>query len=250
MAMLTKHQIYQDEEKSIEEFCECGSLMNCQSIFHRHTELNDLDSYYSLETYKILLCPTCKSVSIIFYSALLDTDHDEQFHEQDEPIKRVYTRKVLWGPVKPQHKAIPWTIADVVEQAESVLTISPRASIILCRAVLEQVCNDFDIPRERLNKDGKLVPVTLHHRLERLVDKESLPNNLKKMLDSIKDIGNLGAHGTQFDFKYTMKVSSEDASNLIGLIHYVIERLYVHKAREEEALQTLRQLEKRFLNLE
>ena len=75
--------------------------------------------------------------------------------EQERWLYRRYTRKVLYSPKERFHLSIPHAISEVVNQAQSVIYSSPRGSFILCRAVLEEICDEFKIPRESLNKKGK-----------------------------------------------------------------------------------------------
>jgi hypothetical protein len=90
-------------------------------------------------------------------------DGDEDENSGNEWIDRVYDRKVLCAPKKQIHAAIPQSIEDVL--AEAVMSSPPRATFILCRAVLEEICNDFVIPTEQQSSKGNSRYIKLHDRL-------------------------------------------------------------------------------------
>jgi len=237
--MITNVWLYEGEEVTIKEFCGCGSVTNRQSVFS-HTETNDEEDYYSIQTYKILLCPGCESVTVVLYHAIGSSGEDERFSQASEPRSYKYTRKVLHGPTKGTPQVVPWAIADVVKQAEAVMSSSFRACVILCRAALEEICSDFLIPSEEQNKKGERYFINLHERLERLVNQEHLDHTLKQVMSGVKNLGNLGAHSSQIAF--TKQIKAQDAAGLLDLVHYIIEKLYVQKAREQEASEILERL--------
>ena len=136
-------------------------------------------------------------------------------------------------------------LEEVLNQAESVVSNSPRASFILCRAVLEEICNDFEIPTEQQNNKGKNYFIKLHDRLSQLFEQEKLPEELQIIIKDIKDFGNEGAHSTHL--KFSQQVEIEDAGNLIMLVKYVLERLYVDRYRQKEAKNILKTLKSKVL---
>ena len=221
------------------EFCECGSLME----FKQEFEFKSYDSlytgspYYNDELFKIFACSACNSATVILYTALINLDEEDEHYE----IFRVYSRKVLYAPKKQLHGAIPRAIQEVLDQAESVISNSPRASFILCRAVLEEICNDFEIPTE----DNKSKFINLYKRLSILFEQETLPKELQMIIKSIKDFGNEGAHSAHL--KFSKQIKTEDAKNLIILVEYVLERLYVDRYRQQKAEDILKNLKNKVL---
>ncbi|WP_088892019.1 DUF4145 domain-containing protein [Leptolyngbya ohadii] len=233
-----------NEVEFFQEVCNCGGTLKCQTTFSYPWRDNEENSFYLLHVFKILTCVTCNEATVLLYTTLGDDDADEQWAEteHEEPQYRSYKRKVLYSPTTQLHHSIPPSIAEVFNQAEAVLPRSTRACFILCRAVLEEICNDFGIPAEGINNKGKTHPIRLGERLPQLFEKEQLAEDLKPIMNGIKDFGNEGAHPN--DPIFNKQVESEDAEILLELVSFVLERLYVDKYRKQksmEKLNTLRQ---------
>lgn len=96
-----------------------------------------------------------------------------------------------------------------------------------------------------MNDKGKTKFTNLKERLNLLFHKEGLEQELQVIIDGIRDLGNEGAHGQHAIF--TKNVSSEDATTLLSLLDYVLERLYVDKARAQAAAEELVQLKQKVL---
>ena len=230
------------------EFCNCGNLMKCETTF-RHQNGEDETPYYTIEIFEIFTCPACSKATIICYSTLGNGDDDEINRDNMEyEYYRDYRRTVLHAPRKQLHYAVPRSIAEVTYQAQSVLSKSSRASFILCRAVLEEICNDFKIPTVGVNKKGEDYFIMLGVRLTQLFEQEKMSNDLKTIIEGIKDLGNEGAHSDHLTFAKQVKV--EDANSLLMLVNYVVERLYVDKYRQQEAEEELIKLKEKILTSE
>lgn len=234
--------MYDGEVESSREFCNCGSVTKCERAFSRRWYDNEEDSYYKIQVFKILTCLTCRSVTVLLYTAGGIEEEDEQWAEMEpnKPQIRYYERAVLSAPAKQLHGSIPLSISEVVKQAEAVLARSPRASFILCRAVLEEICSDFKIPTESTSNKGKIIFKKLHDKLSQLFEQEQMPEELQTIIQGIKDLGNEGAHSDHLTFAKQVKV--QDAENLLTLVNYVLERLYVDRYRQQEAAETLKEL--------
>jgi uncharacterized protein (UPF0147 family) len=228
------------------ELCNCGNLMKSQTTF-RHQIRDDESPYYTIEIFEIFTCPACNKATLICYSAFGNEDDDENKDDAAE-FYRPYHRTVLHAPEKRLHYAIPQSIAEVAYQAQSVLYKSPRASFILCRAVLEEICNDFNIPAEGLNNKGKTYFVKLMERLRQLCEQEQMSEDLIAVMQGIRELGNEGAHSDHLTFSKQVKV--DDANSLLTLVNYVAERLYVDKYRQKEAEEVLSKLKGRILTSE
>ena len=227
------------------EFCNCGNLMKSETTF-RHRSEENISSYYTIEIFEIFTCPACGEATIICYSTLGNDDDDEINRDNIEhEYYRDYSRTVLHAPRKRLHYAVPRSIAEVTYQAQSVLSKSSRASFILCRAVLEEICNDFKIPTVGVNKKGENYFIMLGVRLTQLFEQEKMSNDLKNIIEGIKDLGNEGAHSDHLTF--AKQVKDEDANSLLMLVNYVVERLYVDKYRQKEAEEELIKLKEKIL---
>lgn len=168
--------MYDIKVESSREFCNCGSLMKCERAFSHRWYDNEENSYYTIQVFKILTCLTCFSVTVLLYTAGGIDEEDKQWAEMNpnEPRIRCYRRSILYTPARQLHGSIPLSISEVVKQAEAILARSPRASFILCRAILEEICNDFKIPTKSTNSKVKSYFIKLHNRLSQLFKQEQI----------------------------------------------------------------------------
>ena len=167
------------------EFCNCGSLMTCKTNFSHRVDYSESDAY-CIEIFRLYKCTACNQITIICYVAPGDDNLDE-FHQYNPEWEsyRCYQRSVLHAPFKQLHPAIPHAIADVVNQSQSILFKSPRASFILCRAALEEICDEFGIPKKKPNKKGGEDFISLKSRLSQLFDQEKMSNGLVDIIEGI-----------------------------------------------------------------
>lgn len=241
---------HDSEVESIRELCNCGSSMICEKAFSHHLYDHGEDWIYTIQIFKILTCLTCHSVTVLLYSTV-GFDQEDQQHwatKQNEPKIRNYKRTVIYAPPKQSHYSIPHPIVEIVNQAEAVFAKSPRASFILCRAVLEEICNDFKVPTESTNNKGKTYFINLNDRLSQLFEQEQMTEDLKTIIYGIKDLGNEGAHSSHVDFSKNVKI--QDAEALLTLVNYVLERLYVDKYRQQESAKMLNDLKSKIESTE
>lgn len=214
----------------------------CEGIYNTRT--HDPESFDWTESqYKILRCPSCRQILILRY-VTGGNDITDENSEQKPYVE--YSRQVLFSPAKQRHYSIPAPIADVLEQAEKVVPTSPRAAIILCRAALEEICREHNIPENKVNSDGVVERLDLKKRMNILLEREKLTKDLREIMHGIRDIGNEFAHRSQV-FLAT-NISQNEVELLIDLVDYVLNRLYVEKIQSVEAVKGLNILKEKILN--
>jgi hypothetical protein len=237
---MMKYIVERGQKISNWDGCPCGNLSQMHCICEGTYDTRDHDSEssdYAISHYKVLICPSCKQLLILRY---ITCGFD--FEEQD-PHYEEYTRQVLYAPTKQRHHSIPPTIADIVAQAEKVVPTSPRAGFILCRAALEQICKEQDIPETKINAKGEVEYIDLKKRLNLLLERERLSKDLREIMHGIREIGNIFAHDSQAYLPE--KISQDEVEVLIGLVDYVLNRLYVDKTRTQEAVNELKWLKEK-----
>lgn len=245
---MTKYILERGDKISNWERCNCGNLSEmyciCEGIYNTRT--HDSEAFdWSEGHYKVLRCPSCEQILILRYvTGGNDITDDEAMYEQHVLIE--YRRQVLYSPAKQRHYSIPASIADVLAQAEKVVPISPRAALILCRATLEEICRKKEIPVSKTNSNGKVEYLNLKNRVNLLLEKERLSRDLRDIMHGIRDIGNEFAHGSQVFL--ADKVSQNEVEVLIGLVDYILNRLYVDKARTNDAVNNLSILKEKVLS--
>jgi hypothetical protein len=83
----------------------------------------------------------------------------------------------------------------------------------------------------------------LKKRLNLLLEREKLSKDLREIMHGIREIGNIFAHDSQAYLPE--KISQGEVEILIGLVDYVLNRLYVDKARTQEAVNELKMLKEK-----
>ena len=222
------------EIKSNREFCACRSLMNLKKEIQRQVRVSEEYDYF-IEIVKILECPACHSLTIVLYSTNGNSQDDSfsEYYERDLDSCERYTRRLLYTPKETPNSAIPAAISEVIQQAESVVENSPRASFILCRAAIEEICNDFKIPSKDINRKGEPFFISLKDRLSKLFLQEQISQDLITVIEGIRELGNEGTHSDHLVF--SCQVTDQDAKNLIDVVNYVAERLYINKVNQQNA---------------
>jgi len=229
--------------------CTCGNFAEMKCICEGHDNSDDYfedDPYYAITQYKVLRCPACHKVTIISYRHTGRVEEEFSHRgEMDIPEPITYDMSIILAPQKKRHYSIPKAIVEVINQAEAVVNSSPRAAFILCRAALEEICGQHKIPSVKQTKAGKSTFISLQERLIILFKEKELPEDLQKIMEGIKDLGNEGVHGSQTDLQE--RITSEEVETLLELLEYVLEKLYVEKKRAIEANNKLKELHKRVL---
>lgn len=227
------------------ESCVCGNLCEMKTICKgRWTGADEYD-YRVEQVYKVLRCPSCGAVSIYRYTTgWADCDLD---CPEPGPDYHEYERELLYCSHRRRDGAIPSAIAEILDGAESVQAC-PRAVLILCRAVLEEICRErltLDVASQTLVKGStaerhRRSRPDLYAKLKRLAEQDGLPPELCKVIDGIRILGNLGAHDSQAEFG--RHISSEDAATLLALTNHVVDQLYVQGARQQRAAEAVKRL--------
>lgn len=211
------------------EFCACGSLMRLERELKKSRHYDD-NMDYENEIYKILECPACENITVILYYRLGNFNEDCFLEDRDpyglEP-RSLHDRKLLYQPKKKINSEIPDTISEIIQQAESSLDNSPKASFILCRAVLEEICDYHNIPSKNNKNKGFL---SLENRLKLLVEQEKISEDLVEVIKGIRRLGNIGTHTGYTEFSCLVK--HEDAEILINLVNYVVKTLYTESEQQ------------------
>ncbi|VFB09265.1 Uncharacterised protein [Aeromonas salmonicida] len=121
---------------------------------------------------------------------------------------------------------IPKVIIDDYEEACLIRDLSPKASATLSRRCLQGIIRDF-----WGCKKGRLVD-------EINSIKEKVDPITWQAIDSVRSIGNIGAH-MEKDINLIIDVESEEAQLLIGLIEILIKDWYVAKHERQKHLESI-----------
>ncbi len=145
-----------------------------------------------------------------------------------------------WEIIFPRKKAIcldakiPLEIKNDLNNANSIIDISPDAAANLARRALERML------RKYLDLKGK--------DLEELIMNSAplLPKTIFKILDGVRGFGNFGAHLKEdFASGELLLVEKEPAVFVIGAVRKVVEFWFVEKSGEDEMLNHLAKMKER-----
>lgn len=131
---------------------------------------------------------------------------------------------------KPQPDYIPSQLREDYYEACQIRDLSPKASATLSRRCLQGIIRDFWGVKDKPN---------LRQEIEAI--KEKLDTATWEAIDTLRRIGNIGAH-MENDTNLIVSVDPKEAQLLLGLIETLFEEWYVAKHDREQKMQELKQL--------
>lgn len=124
---------------------------------------------------------------------------------------------------------VPYAVISDYEEACKIKDLSPKASATLSRRALQGMIRDFwKVKRP----DGHKGRWTLWHEIQAIKGQPDLGLGVWSAIDAVRNIGNIGAH-MEADINFIIDVEPEEASKLIWLIEFLIEKWYVQKHETE-----------------
>lgn len=137
--------------------------------------------------------------------------------------------KNIFVPVYPNSLArqfpeyIPLSIRNDYQEAYSILNLSPKASATLSRRCLQGMIRDFwGITKSRLIDEINAL-------------QSKVPSSQWKAIDSLRSIGNIGAH-MEKDINTIIDVDLDESQKLLKLIELLLEKWYISRHDEEQLL--------------
>lgn len=122
---------------------------------------------------------------------------------------------------------VPQSIRKDYEEACQIVNLSAKASATLSRRCLQGIIRDY---WQITNKNS------LYNEIEAINDK--VDPQVKKVLDSVRQIGNIGAH-MEKDINLIVDIDPHEAERLIKLIEYLIEQWYIKRHETENLLNSI-----------
>jgi hypothetical protein len=111
---------------------------------------------------------------------------------------------------------IPQPIRDDYTEACAIVNISPKASATLSRRCLQGMIHDFwDIKLKTLNQEISAL-------------KSKIAPDLWEAIDSLRQLGNIGAH-MESDTNIILDIDPEEAQSLIKLIELLMKEWYINR---------------------
>jgi hypothetical protein len=148
--------------------------------------------------WEFYLCEACAKPTVRYHI------YDDRYQEEMAgPI-------ICYPEAKQKLEGLPEAIAKAHEAALRVRNVDGNAYAVLQRRLLEIVCLDQEA-------EGK----TLSERLKNLAERGILPPQLAEVADSIRSLGNVGAHASTGD------IEERDIHLLDSLSAAVLEYVYI-----------------------
>ncbi|MGB3495935.1 MAG: DUF4145 domain-containing protein [Elainellaceae cyanobacterium] len=233
--------------------CNCGGIMHCERHFENKYEISswDLDDFVNIvsEIVQVFLCTKCERLTVEYYKRSFPnlTTHLGYLRQTKDDFNmkdawEFYYSRTLLAPRKRYHISVPDSLQMLLNEASASLSRSPRASIILCRTILEEICYCFKIPDNKGNRNF----IGLKERLKTLVEQENLSEEkeLAQIINSVKYVGDKSAHREHSIF--LENCNYDDAKIVLELVEYIIERIYIDKFKKKEAGQKLEKIKNYF----
>lgn len=135
-------------------------------------------------------------------------------------------------PIRPISNAkqypeyIPAQIRADYEEAYAILNLSPKASATLARRCLQGMIHDFwNIKLKNLNQEITAL-------------KDKVPADLWNALDSMRQMGNIGAH-MEADVNLIIEIEPAEAHYLIQLIELLVKEWYINRHERSQLFSNI-----------
>jgi len=142
----------------------------------------------------------------------------------------VWMRPIVPG-IKIFPECIPAAIRRDYEEAYLIRTLSPKASATLSRRCLQGMIRDFYKVRKR------------NLKLEIEAIKNKVTTKVWQAIDSVRQIGNIGAH-MERDINLVIDVEPKEALLLIELNEMLFQSWYIAREDEDQKVQAVIDLAK------
>ena len=158
----------------------------------------------------------------------MPVENEAKEDKEEKIINKIVFHSVI---IKKYPDFIPQQIREDYEEACGVLDISPKASATLARRCLQGIIRDF----YKINK------YRLYDEIEEL--RGYVSSDVWKAIDSVRKIGNIGAH-MEKDVNTIININKDEAQSIICLIEYLFDYTYINRNKTEELLKTVNEISK------
>lgn len=165
---------------------------------------------YKYRIWRIYLCLTCISPTLEWEDQYLTPG------QVNQRTSRTRGAQVLYPPIKAQLEHIPGSIEKQYRSAQKYVQRDPNACAVYIGRALDKIC-------QHEKADGK----RLIDKLDSLISKKNLPQQLGIMAHQIRQIRNLGAHADENDDE----VTEADTPVMLDFLEAILEYLYIAPAK-------------------
>lgn len=209
-------------------YCRRNTTINksCNSVKEHFFNLGNKLGPLALQTH-VIACPNpeCREVSITANLLPASNRGYGDFIDDSKPAMQSFTLMPISNAMHfPDY--IPSQIRKDYEEACIIIDQSPKASATLSRRCLQGMIRDFwDIQKQRLIDEINLL-------------KDKIDNDTWQAIDSIRKIGNIGAH-MEKDVNMIIDVDPSEAQVLISLIEMLMKEWYIAEYERKQKIATI-----------
>lgn len=124
---------------------------------------------------------------------------------------------------------IPESIRNDYKEACQIKELSPKASATLARRCLQGMIRDF----------WEITDSTLFKEIIKL--KEKVEDDVWEAIDSLRQLGNIGAHMPK-DINVIVDIENDEVNQLIGLIELLMEEWYINREKRKKRLAGIKKI--------
>ena len=161
----------------------------------------------------MIRCPSCEKITVIAKG------RGKDFGDIDMNVQPIAVFKRFPDYIPAAN------IADY-EEAHLILKLSPKASATLSRRCLQGMIHDFWGIREK-NLNAEITAL-----------KDKIPFKLWEVIDSVRKIGNVGAH-MENDVNLIVDITPGEAEKLLKLLEFLIEQWYVNRHERDKLFKEI-----------
>lgn len=172
-----------------------------------------------------IVCPNEECKELYLVADLKPYSFVENKFAYGDPLETWVLRPQAAVTVFPDY--VPAPILQDYREACLIRALSPKASATLSRRCLQGIIRDFWGIRKARLKD----------EIDALKDR--VDGETWGAIDSVREIGNIGAH-MEKDINVIVDVEPDEASLLIGLIETLIEDWYIARHDRQERMASVR----------
>lgn len=209
-----------------------SDMDDVERLFH----LPRIEPRWYVERLQTIVCRNCNEFfsTLGLYRAQVHNGQPQRYGHNSKVITNHAYRELMVYPLHVEESydadLVLAAINQDLQEASAIVDLSPRASAVLSRRIVQSVMRDFyEVGK---HKD-------LHSEIEAARNK--MPEALYEALMSIKSLGNIGAHPER-DIDLIVTVDGEEAALLLSVVRYLIESTYIKRADEERRLAALKAL--------
>ena len=193
--------------------------------YFKITDGNDIESGYNVQT-KTVVCPNEECRKYVVYISIYKAHTKPNVPYGIDVVNDEFLMGTMYHPnakIKKYPNYIPEAVLNDYREAVLISELSPKASATISRRCLQGIIRDY----------WKVKPGKLFDEIFEIAEK--IDRVTYDAIDSIRKIGNIGAH-MEKDINLIIDVDPNEAKILISLIELLIESWYIARHDKEERL--------------